>query len=164
MYNSALSDQQLENLTANEVKETLIFKSNDETGSNYFRIPSLYTLSNGRVFASVDARYGGTHDFLNKINIATSYSDDNGKTWTTPKLTLSFEDFANVPLEWPREPGLRDMQVSGGATYIDSVLLEDPSNNRFYLMADVMPAGIGFREALRNDSGFKQINGKYYLK
>lgn len=164
MYNSALSDQQLENLTANEVKETLIFKSNDETGSNYFRIPSLYTLSNGRVFASVDARYGGTHDFLNKINIATSYSDDNGKTWSTPKLTLSFEDFANVPLEWPREPGLRDMQVSGGATYIDSVLLEDPSNSRFYLMADVMPAGIGFREALRNDSGFKQINGKYYLK
>lgn len=75
-------------------------------------------------FSSIDARYGGTHDFLNKINIATSYSDDNGKTWTKPKLTLAFDDFAPVPLEWPREVGGRDLQISGGATYIDSVIVE----------------------------------------
>lgn len=32
------------------------------------------------------------------------------------------------------------------------------------LFADVMPAGVSFREAVRNDSGFKKINEKYYLK
>lgn len=43
---------------------------------------------------------------------------------TKPKLTLAFDDFAPVPLEWPREVGGRDLQISGGATYIDSVIVE----------------------------------------
>lgn len=77
---------------------------------------------------------GGTHDFLNKINIATSYSDDNGNSWTKPKLTLSFDDFESVPLEWPRDPGKRDWQISGGATYIDSVLLEKRINRLCFLL------------------------------
>lgn len=119
IYNDVLADEILEEKTDIKTPGKLIYKSNDSTGSNYFRIPVLYTLSNGRVFSSVDARYGGTHDFLNKINIATSYSDDNGKTWTEPELTLSFDDFENVPLEWPRDPENRDLQISGGATYID---------------------------------------------
>ncbi|XZR25094.1 sialidase, partial [Streptococcus canis] len=106
---------------------------------------------------------GGTHDFLNKINIATSYSDDNGVTWKEPRLTLAFDDFANVPLEWPRDPGMRDLQISGGATYIDSVMVEKP-NHQVLMFADVMPAGVSFREATRVDSGYKEVNGKTYLK
>lgn len=32
------------------------------------------------------------------------------------------------------------------------------------MFADVMPAGVSFREATRKDSGYKQIDGNYYLK
>ncbi|HDV6242964.1 TPA: sialidase, partial [Staphylococcus pseudintermedius] len=163
IFNNALDENTIKSMTKNDITQRLIYKANDETHSNYFRIPSLYTLSNGRVLSSIDARYGGTHDFLNKINIATSYSDDNGNSWTKPKLTLSFDDFESVPLEWPRDPGKRDWQISGGATYIDSVLLEK-KDKQVMLFADVMPAGVSFREAVRNDSGFKKINEKYYLK
>ncbi|MQQ65439.1 sialidase [Streptococcus mitis] len=162
-FNSALDEETVKKMTTNAVTGHLIYTANDTTGSNYFRIPVLYTFSNGRVFSSIDARYGGTHDFLNKINIATSYSDDNGKTWTKPKLTLAFDDFAPVPLEWPREVGGRDLQISGGATYIDSVIVEK-NNKQVLMFADVMPAGVSFREATRKDSGYKQIDGNYYLK
>ncbi|HFQ9070759.1 sialidase family protein, partial [Streptococcus pneumoniae] len=162
-FNSALDEETVKKMTTNAVTGHLIYTANDTTGSNYFRIPVLYTFSNGRVFSSIDARYGGTHDFLNKINIATSYSDDNGKTWTKPKLTLAFDDFAPVPLEWPREVGGRDLQISGGATYIDSVIVEK-KNKQVLMFADVMPAGVSFREATRKDSGYKQIDGNYYLK
>ncbi|MFD1671839.1 sialidase domain-containing protein [Agrilactobacillus yilanensis] len=164
VYNESLNDQVLESATIESDLPVQIFKANDETGANYFRIPSLYTLNNGRILASADARYGGTHDFLNKINIATSYSDDNGATWATPRLTLAFEDFANEPIEWPRGPGDRDLKISGGATFIDSVMVQSPKDNKVIMMADVMPAGIGFSAANRSDSGYKQINGKYYVK
>lgn len=163
IYNRALEAAAVEQMTRNHLTSRLIYKANDATGSNYFRIPVLYTLSNGRVLSSIDARYGGTHDFLNKINIATSYSDDNGVTWTEPRLTLAFDDFANVPLEWPRDPGMRDLQISGGATYIDSVIVEK-TDHQVLMFADVMPAGVSFREATRVDSGYKEINGKVYLK
>ncbi|MCZ9599369.1 MULTISPECIES: sialidase family protein [Lactobacillus] len=162
VFGNALSQNQLEELTSNSISNHLIYKANDETGSNYFRIPVLYTFSNGRVFSSIDARYGGTHDFLNKINIATSYSDDSGMTWREPKLTLAFDDFANVPLDWPRSPQMRDLQISGGATYIDSVIVE--KDKKVFLFADVMPAGVSFRDATRSDSGYKDINGHTYLK
>lgn len=162
-FNSALDEETIKKMTTNAVTGHLIYTANDTTGSNYFRIPVLYTFSNGRVFSSIDARYGGTHDFLNKINIATSYSDDNGKTWTKPKLTLAFDDFAPAPLEWPRDVGGRDLQISGGATYIDSVIVEK-NNKQVLMFADVMPAGVSFREATRKDSGYKQIDGNYYLK
>lgn len=163
VYNQALEAAIVEKMTKSQVTSHLIYTANDATGANYFRIPVLYTLSNGRVLSSIDARYGGTHDFLNKINIATSYSDDNGVTWKDPKLTLAFDDFANVPLEWPRELEMRDLQISGGATYIDSVMVEKP-NHQVLMFADVMPAGVSFREATRVDSGFKEVNGKTYLK
>lgn len=163
LYNQALESAVVEKMTKNSVFSRHIYTANDSTGSNYFRIPVLYTLSNGRILSSIDARYGGTHDFLNKINIATSYSDDNGLTWTTPKLTLAFDDFANAPLEWPREPQMRDLQISGGATYIDSVIVEK-TDHQVLMFADVMPAGVSFREATRSDSGYKEINGKAYLK
>lgn len=163
VYNQALEASVVEKMTKSQVTSHLIYTANDATGSNYFRIPVLYTLNNGRVLSSIDARYGGTHDFLNKINIATSYSDDNGVTWKEPRLTLAFDDFANVPLEWPRDPGIRDLQISGGATYIDSVMVEK-MNHQVLMFADVMPAGVSFREATRVDSGYKEVDGKTYLK
>ncbi len=164
IYNEALPDAQLLNDTTNATTDNLIFKAGDATKANYFRIPALYTLSNGRVLASVDARYGGTHDSKSKINIATSYSDDNGVTWSNPKLALKFDDYAEQTIDWPRDDVGKNIQISGSASFIDSALVQDKQNNKVILMSDFMPAGIGNQNALKTDSGYKSINGQFYLK
>ena len=47
-----------------------IFHKNDGTGANYYRIPALLTLKSGTVISAADARFGGTHDSPNNIDIA----------------------------------------------------------------------------------------------
>lgn len=162
IFNRVLSSNEIsENFSRNSKK--LIFQSGDSTNANYFRIPVLYTLNNDRVLASVDARYGGTHDSRSKINIATSYSDDNGKTWSNPIFAMKFNDYEEQLIEWPREGNAKNIQISGSASFIDSAIVQD-NTGKIVLLADVMPAGIGNNNANRSDSGFKEINGKYYLK
>ncbi|ARJ50156.1 sialidase family protein [Staphylococcus lutrae] len=145
------------------VGDQAIFKSGDATNANYFRIPVLYTLDNGKLIASADARYGGTHDAKSKINIATSISED-GNTWSTPTFALQFHDYDNQLIDWPRDNIGKNKQIQGSASFIDSAILQDKVTHKIFLMADTMPAGVGNNNALKNDSGFKQINGKYYLK
>ncbi|CAD7359312.1 sialidase [Staphylococcus schleiferi subsp. schleiferi] len=140
-----------------------IFTAGDETQANYFRIPVLYTLNNGNIIASADARYGGTHDAKSKINIATSISED-GKTWSSPKLALHFQDYENQLIDWPRDNVGKNKQIQGSASFIDSAIVQDKKTNTIFLMADMMPAGVGNNNALKNDSGFKKINENYYLK
>lgn len=163
LYNRVLTDEEI-NATVGPLPYQLIYQSGDATNANYFRIPTLYTLSNGRVLSSIDARYGGTHDSRSKINIATSYSDDNGQNWSPPQLVLKFDDYAEQLLTWPRSTGLKDAQISGSASFIDSAIVEDRTTGNVIMLADAMPYGIGNGNADRNDSGYKEIEGKFYLK
>ncbi|WP_216365968.1 sialidase family protein [Enterococcus cecorum] len=162
IFNRVLSSSEISEHFSRENKK-LIFQSDDTTNANYFRIPTLYTLNNGRVLSSIDARYGGTHDSRSKINIATSYSDDNGLTWSNPIFAMKFNDYEEQLIEWPREGNAKNLQISGSASFIDSAIVQD-DNGKVVLLADVMPAGIGNNNANRSDSGFKEVNGKYYLK
>ena len=162
IFNRVLTSSEISEHFSRENKK-LIFQSGDTTNANYFRIPTLYTLNNGRVLSSVDARYGGTHDSRSKINIATSYSDDNGLTWSNPIFAMKFNDYEEQLIEWPREGNAKNLQISGSASFIDSAIVQD-DNGKVVLLADVMPAGIGNNNANRSDSGFKEVNGKYYLK
>lgn len=163
LFNKAISDQEVSNIPLSNPFQ-LIFQSGDSTQANYFRIPTLYTLNSGRVLSSIDARYGGTHDSKSKINIATSYSDDNGKTWSEPTFAMKFNDYEEQLVYWPRDNKLKNSQISGSASFIDSSIVEDKKSGKTILLADVMPAGIGNNNANKADSGFKEINGQYYLK
>lgn len=163
IYNEALPSQAIQGLSR-QLPFQLIYQSGDATQANYFRIPTLYTLTNGRVLSSIDARYGGTHDSKSKINIATSYSDDNGATWSQPQFALKFDDYAEQLIQWPRDNRLKNSQISGSASFIDSAVVQDPSTGKVILLADVMPAGIGNNNANKSDSGFKEVDGQYYLK
>lgn len=163
LFNKAISDQEVSTITLSNPFQ-LIFQSGDSTQANYFRIPTLYTLSSGRVLSSIDACYGGTHDSKSKINIATSYSDDNGKTWSEPIFAMKFNDYEEQLVYWPRDNKLKNSQISGSASFIDSSIVEDKKSGKTILLADVMPAGIGNNNANKADSGFKEINGHYYLK
>ncbi len=146
------------------MEETKIFFAGDETAANYFRIPNIYTLNDGRILASADARYGGTHDSPNNIAIASSYSDDNGMNWSESILALSFDDYANQQIDWPRDDQGKEEQIKYSASFIDSAILEDSQTGNIYLFADVMPAGVGNSIAWKNDSGFEEIDGQYFLK
>ncbi len=163
LFNKAISDQEVSTIPLSNPFQ-LIFQSGDSTQANYFRIPTLYTLSSGRVLSSIDACYGGTHDSKSKINIATSYSDDNGKTWSEPIFAMKFNDYEEQLVYWPRDNKLKNSQISGSASFIDSSIVEDKKSGKTILLADVMPAGIGNNNANKADSGFKEINGHYYLK
>jgi hypothetical protein len=50
-------------------------------GSTNFRIPGLVTLDNGRVVATIDARWSWAAD-AGGIDTLVSVSDDNGANWT----------------------------------------------------------------------------------
>lgn len=161
--NEVLSDDELISATSDTRYGRLIFNDSDSTISNYFRIPALLTLKSGTIVASADARYGGTHDSKSNIDIAFSRSTDNGETWSDPVLPLCFDDYEAQRVDWPTETGLRDLQIQGSASFIDSVLVQDSESERLYMFADVMPAGIGSSNASVGN-GYKTIDGKQYLK
>lgn len=162
VYETALSDEELIEATKVTEFEELqqIFHKEDGTGSNYFRIPSLLTLKSGIVLSAVDARFGGTHDSPNNIDIAVSRSDNGGKTWSAPKLVFHYEDFADTTLELPVGSGVR---VNQSASFIDPVMLQDEETGRVFLISDAMAAGYGSPQAV-SGSGYKEIDGQKYLK
>ena len=153
-----LSDEQLIQTTGFNSYGTLIFSDQDATNSNYFRIPSLLMLSNGTIVAAADARYGGTHDSKSNIDTAFSSSNDNGITWSTPILPLHFTDYEDQRVDWPTTMPERNLQITGSASFIDPLLIQDASTGRLFLFADVMPAGIGSSNASIGN-GYKEIDG-----
>lgn len=163
VYGSALSDEQLLDLTGKTTYGQKIFLANDVTKANYFRIPTLLTLSDGTMIATADARYGGTHDAKSNIDIAFSKSVDGGETWSEPILPLCFEDYEAQAVDWPRDSTGKNVQIQGSAAFIDSVTIEDRLTGRIFLFADAMPAGIGFSNTAAG-SGFKTIGGEKYVK
>ncbi len=162
VYETALSDEELIEATkVTEFKELQqIFHKEDGTGANYFRIPSLLTLKSGVVISAVDARFGGTHDSPNNIDIAVSRSDNGGKTWSAPELVFHYEDFADTALELPVGSGVR---VNESASFIDPVMIQDEETGRVFLISDAMAAGYGSPQAV-SGSGYKEIDGQKYLK
>jgi len=162
VYGSALSDSELVETT--KVTETpelqMIFDKEDSIGCNYFRIPSLLKLKSGTVISAIDARFGGTHDSPNNIDIAVSRSTDGGNTWSDPTMPMHYDDYSDDTLEIPVGTQTR---VTDSASFIDPVLLQDEVTGRVFLIADAMTAGKGSPQAVTG-SGYKDINGKRYLK
>lgn len=163
VYSNPLSDEELLESTGKTTYGKNIFYAGDETGSNYFRIPTLLTLSSGTVVATADARYGGTHDAKSNIDIAFAKSKDSEETWSTPTLPLVFDDYAAQEIDWPRDSVGKNVQINGSASFIDSVTVEDSTTGRLFLFADAMPAGIGFSNTAAG-SGFKTVDGEKYVK
>lgn len=163
VYDVPLDDEALLEETAATTYGTKIFYAGDGTGSNYYRIPTLLTLSSGTVVSSIDCRYGGTHDARSNIDIAFSRSVDGGVTWSKPTLPLVFDDYAPQAVDWPRDSVGKNVQISGSASFIDSVLLEDSSTGRLFLFADAFSYGKGFNNCV-GGSGFKVIGDKKYIE
>lgn len=162
VYETPWTDEELIEETKKTAYPELqqIFHKNDGTGANYYRIPALLTLKSGALISAVDARFGGTHDSPNNIDIAVSRSEDGGKNWSEPELPFHYEDYADNTLEIPVGTQTR---VNQSASFIDPVLLQDEETERVFLISDAMAAGYGSPQAVTG-SGYKEIQGKKYLK
>lgn len=119
--------------------------------SDYFRIPSLTTINNGRVFASADVRYGEGTDSPANIDTGVRFSDDNGESWSEINLVNHFTDFEDVSA---------DEVKTSSASFIDSTAVAD-GNGKIYLLCDACPAFMGAPYAKPFDNGY--INGKIAL-
>lgn len=162
VYETPLTDEELIEETKKTAYPELqqIFHKNDGTGANYYRIPALLTLKSGTVISAADARFGGTHDSSNNIDIAVARSEDGGKNWSKPELPFHYEDYEDNTLEIPVGTQTR---VNQSASFIDPVLLQDEETERVFLISDAMAAGYGSPQAVTG-SGYKEIQGKKYLK
>lgn len=162
VYETPLTDEELIEETKKTAYPELqqIFHKNDGTGANYYRIPALMTLKSGTVISAADARFGGTHDSPNNIDIAVARSEDGGKNWSKPELPFHYEDYEDNTLEIPVGTQTR---VNQSASFIDPVLLQDEETERVFLISDAMAAGYGSPQAVAG-SGYKEIQGKKYLK
>lgn len=162
VYETPLTDEELIEETKKTAYPELqqIFHKNDGTGANYYRILALLTLKSGTVISAADARFGGTHDSPNNIDIAVARSEDGGKNWSKPELPFHYEDYEDNTLEIPVGTQTR---VNQSASFIDPVLLQDEETERVFLISDAMAAGYGSPQAVTG-SGYKEIQGKKYLK
>lgn len=162
VYETPLTDEELIEETKKTAYPELqqVFHKNDGTGANYYRIPALLTLKSGTVISAADARFGGTHDSPNNIDIAVARSEDGGKNWSKPELPFHYEDYEDNTLEIPVGTQTR---VNQSASFIDPVLLQDEETERVFLISDAMAAGYGSPQAVTG-SGYKEIQGKKYLK
>ncbi len=91
----------------------------------FHRIPSLLHHSSGRLVAFADARHGLPNDSPNVTEIVTSFSDDEGATWSDTQT------IAGYPSN-PKEP----------ISVTDPACVED-AKGRIHLLFDLYPAGIG---------------------
>ena len=162
VYETPWTDEELIEETKKTAYPELqqIFHKNDGTGSNYYRIPALLTLKSGTVISAADARFGGTHDSPNNIDIAVARSEDGGKNWSETELLFHYGDYEDNTLEIPVGTQTR---VNQSASFIDPVLLQDEETERVFLISDAMAAGYGSPQAVTG-SGYKEIQGKKYLK
>lgn len=118
------------------------------TGSKYHRIPAMYTLSDGTVFSTIDARFGSEADSPNNIDIALMTLKDNN--WSLASFPYYFGDYSN-------ESG----RASNSASFIDTNIVQG-LDNKIHLTVDVFPSGYGYPNA-KAGTGYKTINGEKYL-
>ena len=103
--------------------------SSEATGSQHFRIPSLYTLDNGWIVAASDIRWATSTDSPQNLDTIVSISKDNGQTW-----------------EWDVVNYFSDMTESttstASASFIDPSIVQD-SSGTVHMVVDACPSYVG---------------------
>lgn len=118
-------------------------------GSEMFRIPSLLTLNNGSVIASVDLRYNHGSDSPHNLDCCCAISKDGYSGWEYTVLN-EFDDY-------PAGQTGKD-----SASFIDPAVIQSKRTGRIFVLADCYPSGGGIVAAVKGN-GFKDIHGKSRL-
>ncbi len=121
--------------------------------SELFRIPAIYTLKSGRIIACADIRYGNGTDDPANIDVASRYSDDNGKTWSPVQFVNHFDDMEDADY---------NVAIPSSASFIDAAICEG-EDNVIYHACDACPAFMGLWSAGTVGKGNGYIDGKLAL-
>ncbi len=100
-----------------------------DTGSNYFRIPSLITLDNGWIVATADIRWRTSGDAANNLDTIVSISKDGGETWEWEVVNY-FDDMSNT------------LTGSYSACFIDPSVIQ-ASDGTVHMVVDACPSYTG---------------------
>ncbi|MCU9533787.1 sialidase domain-containing protein [Streptococcus sp. CSL10205-OR2] len=119
-----------------------------------YRIPALITTKKGTLIAAADARETHYSDWGN-IGITIRRSTDQGATWSSRIDAINIRNNPN--------PANRNQQ---SPVTIDSVLLQDPSNDRIILIYDMFLEGQAIHSLPANKARYEEpyvtIEGKSY--
>ncbi len=113
-------------------------------GSDMFRIPALYTLSDGSVIAVADKRYVSGIDSPANIDTGYAISPDGYTGWEYGTLN-SFCDYTD------------GVTSTKSASFIDSAVVQSKSG-RLFVITDAFPSGCGSSQA-KKGTGFTEIDG-----
>ena len=103
-------------------------------GSKNYRIPGIWTLNDGSVFAVADMRYDHGSDSPNNIDILFAKSEDGYKEWTYTVANY-FGDYADTATD------------TNSASFIDSAVAQSKTTDRIFVVSDVCPSGGGYWQA-----------------
>lgn len=108
-------------------------------GVNAYRIPALYTLTDGSVLAVADMRYDHGSDSPHNIDIAVAKSKDGYTDWSYQVINR-FDDYAD------------GKTGTDSASFIDSAIVQS-STGRVFIISDAFPSGGGYPTA-KTGTGF----------
>ena len=114
-----------------------------DTGSDYFRIPSLITLDNGWIVASSDIRWRTSGDSPQNLDTIVSISKDGGNTWDWEVVNY-FGDMADTATG------------QSSASFIDPSVLQ-AEDGTIHMVVDACPSYVGLmwgNKMGRESSGF----------
>lgn len=113
-------------------------------GSKTYRIPALYTLDDGSVFALADKRHESGADSPANIDIVYALSPDGYTDWEYTTLN-HFDDYAD------------GVTSTKSASFIDSAVVQS-STGRLFVISDTFPSG-GGSDYSGKGTGFAEIDG-----
>ena len=152
IYSAAFSDEDMTAYTNIDVpapeKEPHMFSA---TGSLFYRIPALLTLSDGSLMAAVDARFGSAADSPNNLDTAVVFRQAGEEEWEDATIPFHFLDISDKA----------GAVTNNSASFIDPVIVQ-ADDGTIYLMADAFPYGTGSARA-QAGSGMLTVDGEKYL-
>lgn len=151
VYTKAILNEHLLEYTAKTTyeKPTQIFNETS-TNSKYNRMPSMYTLNDGTVIATINSVFGLFDNSPNKISIALRKLKNNSNEWSEVTFPVSSKDYSN-----------KEGYNKKSTLFTNANIVQDLSG-KIHLTVNVFPAGYGYNN-IKVGSGYKEVERNRYL-
>lgn len=114
-----------------------------------YRIPAIYTLTDGTVVAAADMRYNHGSDSPNNLDTLVATSKDGYTNWEYNVINR-FDDYAESETD------------AGSASFIDSALGQSNETGRVFIVTDAYPSDGGVLNSEKG-TGYTTVGTKSFL-
>lgn len=122
----------------------------DTLGCERYRIPSILTLNDGRIFAAADVRHTHGQDAPQNLDILSAVSSDGCQSW----------DYTYVHHFNDCKDGTSSKE---SASYNDSAAVQSPSTGRIFVATSAFPSGYGCFKSKRGTGFITGKDGRKHL-